>query len=134
VNRSEWANRPGRSSKEWITKTRRLAIYLRDGFSCAYCGRDLTSAEPWEVTLDHLVPQTNGGHHGESNLVTACARCNCSRKHRPWRSFAPAGAVDRILRLRRRRLNLPLARAIRRGEVSRCEVANLSRSITRSPK
>jgi 5-methylcytosine-specific restriction endonuclease McrA len=44
----------GRGSK-WITKKRRLAIYLRDRFACQYCGQDLHDATPRQVTLDHLV-------------------------------------------------------------------------------
>jgi hypothetical protein len=120
MNRAEWSNRPGRSSK-WCPKVKRLALYLRDGFTCMYCGRDLTTARPHEVTLDHLRPQVNGGCHTPSNLVTACSRCNCARQHRPWWKYATAGAADRIRRQRRRALNLPLARAIIRGEVSRHE-------------
>lgn len=115
-----WSSRPGRSSK-WITRTRRLAIYIRDGFTCQYCGRDLRNAEPREVTLDHLQPQCRNGGHGSSNLVTACGRCNYGRQDRTWWSYAPAGARVRIMKARRRTPNLKLARAILRGEVSRME-------------
>lgn len=106
----------------WITKTRRLALYLRDRFACQYCGRDLHDANPREVSLDHLKPQCNGGTHDDANLVTACVSCNSRRQHTPWRTYAPAGAIERIERTRRRRPNLVLARAILRGEVSRSEV------------
>jgi CRISPR/Cas system Type II protein with McrA/HNH and RuvC-like nuclease domain len=121
MTRAEHQRRPGRSSK-WIGKTRRVAIYLRDDFACVYCGRDLRRAEPREVGLDHLVPQSKGGSHESTNLVTACSSCNCGRQDKPWRSFATPGAVERISRLRRRALNLKLALALRRGEsTSRCE-------------
>ena len=106
----------------WISKTLRLAIYLRDGFLCQYCGRDLHSANPREVSLDHLKCQTNGGSHEPKNLVTACISCNSRRQHTPWRQYAPAGAVERILKTVRRAPNVKLAKAILKGEVSRAEV------------
>jgi 5-methylcytosine-specific restriction endonuclease McrA len=105
----------------WINDVVRLAIYLRDHLTCQYCGRDLHEANPREVTLDHLRPQCNGGDHKPSNLITACLSCNSRRQHQPWRQYAPAGAVERILRNRRRTLPMKLARAIKRGEISRAQ-------------
>ena len=105
----------------WIARPLRLALYLRDGFACQYCGRDLHAAPPREVTLDHLVPQCRGGTHEPSNLVTACLACNSRRQHQPWFRYAPEGAVLRIRRARRRVPNVKLARALIRGEVSRGE-------------
>lgn len=110
--------RKGRSSK-WITPVRRMAIYLRDGFSCGYCGTDLTGAPPAGVTLDHLVPRAGGGTHASTNLITACAGCNFRRQDRPWFQYAPEGAKVRIRKLRRRKLNYALANAVRKGEVPR---------------
>jgi 5-methylcytosine-specific restriction endonuclease McrA len=89
---------------------------MRSGFCCAYCGSDLSGREPRELALDHLNPKVNGGWHGARNLVLACRSCNCARKEMPWWEFAPAGAVDRIQKLRRRKLNYALARAIIRGD------------------
>src|SRR3954466_15405671 len=86
----------------WITKTRRLAIYLRDGFVCQYCGRDLHDATPRELTLDHLRCQISGASHESKNLVTACLSCNSKRQTIPWRRYAPPGAVERIVRNIRR--------------------------------
>jgi 5-methylcytosine-specific restriction endonuclease McrA len=106
----------------WINPTLRLAIYLRDGFLCAYCGRDLHDANPREVTLDHLTPQCEGGSHEPRNLVTACLSCNSRRQHTRWTKYAPAGAVERITRNRRRVPNVKLARAIRSGLVPRSVV------------
>lgn len=71
----------------WIRPEKRLAIYLRDYFKCVYCYRDLHDAGPQGITLDHLNPRSNGGHNHERNLVTACRKCNCARKDRPWREF-----------------------------------------------
>ena len=44
----------GTHGSKWIRKDKRLAIYLRDGFMCCYCGKDLHHAKPEEMGLDHL--------------------------------------------------------------------------------
>lgn len=130
MTKADWNNRKGRSSS-WITKHRRLAIYLRDGFCCMYCGKDLRNAAPREVTLEHLecqndhpsgkLPNGKSLHH-ESNLVTACLSCNSGRSDLvKWYKYATRGAKERIQRQRRRVLNIDLAKAILAGEVSREE-------------
>ena len=48
----------------------RFNLFLRDGFSCQYCG----SGE--ELTFDHLVPRAYGGVTSWENVITACAPCN----------------------------------------------------------
>lgn len=121
ANGKRCSRRSGRSSN-WITKVRRLAIYLRDGFACAYCGRDLSGCAPREIGLDHLTPRVRGGGHESGNLVTACSACNFSRQDRPWRSFATGGAVERIAKARRRAPNVAMAKAILNGELTRDQV------------
>ena len=74
----------------WIRPEKRLAIYLRDGLACAYCGEGIE--EDAKLTLDHLDPYTNGGNNEAKNLITACHRCNSSRGKRPWKEFAKAVA------------------------------------------
>jgi 5-methylcytosine-specific restriction endonuclease McrA len=101
-----------KNGSKWIRPEKRLAIYIRDGFSCAYCGRDLRNAAPEEVNLDHLLPRSAGGGNEATNLITACRSCNCSRQDKPWADYATGGAIDRIEQLRRAPLNLPLAKAI----------------------
>lgn len=96
----------------WIRVEKRLAIYLRDGFGCAYCGRDLRNAAPADVTLDHLLPRSAGGNNDATNLVTACRSCNSSRQDKPWVDYATGGARDRIEQLRHAPLNIELARAL----------------------
>lgn len=116
--------KPWRGSK-WIRPAKRLAIYLRDGFRCAYCGEDLRGAAPSEVTLDHLVPRCEGGSNHETNLVTACKSCNSARGAKPWAEYATGGAVARIGRQVLVALNLPLAKAILAGEAGDAEVEAL---------
>jgi hypothetical protein len=99
-------------SSSWIRKEKRLALYIRDEFTCCYCGRQLKGANPREVTLDHLVPRNAGGDNQPSNLVTACLSCNSSRQDKPWVDFATGGAVERIQTRRTQPINVPLARAI----------------------
>jgi len=109
----------GNGGSKWIRKDKRLAVYLRDGFCCAYCGRDLHGADPHDVTLDHLNAKHQAGNHSEANLVTACRSCNSSRQDKPWKEYATGGAIERINRLRRRDLDRyrKLAKAIISGEI-----------------
>ena len=102
-------------SGSWIHRSKRLAIYLRDGFTCVYCLRDLHRADPFEVTLDHLQPRSKGGTHETTNLVTACRSCNSSRQAKDWQVWGTRPAQARIKRLRRRALPLALATALIEG-------------------
>ena len=97
---------------KWIRPEKRLALYIRDSFTCAYCGSDLRDAAAESVTLDHLVPRSAGGSNDATNLITACRSCNSSRQDRPWIDYATGGARDRIMTLRYASVNLELARAL----------------------
>lgn len=70
----------------WISQHKRLAIYLRDGLACCYCGSSVT--EGTKLTLDHLLPYSLGGSNKETNLVTCCHKCNSSRGNRDYVEFA----------------------------------------------
>jgi 5-methylcytosine-specific restriction endonuclease McrA len=52
----------------------------RDGPACVWCGR-----EPWrrDLTLEHVVPRSRGGHATPENAVVACRACNRRRGSRP---------------------------------------------------
>jgi 5-methylcytosine-specific restriction endonuclease McrA len=75
---------------KWCHPTTRLAIYLRDGLACAYCGA--TVEDGAILSLDHLTPHSLGGGNDAKNLVTACKRCNSSRGNRRVAVFARAVA------------------------------------------
>lgn len=99
-------------------KSLRLAIYLRDGFMCLYCCRDLHGAAPTDITLDHVVPDVDGGSNDASNLITSCRSCNCSRQDKPLSRFAGPETRAHVRRNTRRDLSRyrTMARAILAGE------------------
>ena len=74
----------------WIRQEKRLAIYLRDGLACAYCGHSVENGA--SLSLDHLTAHSKGGGNGENNLVTCCERCNKSRGNRSVKKFSAAVA------------------------------------------
>lgn len=49
----------------------RREIFIRDNFTCQYCG-----TRTHELTIDHVVPRSKGGGHSWENLVSACRSCN----------------------------------------------------------
>ena len=55
-----------------IALTRRN-IFMRDKHSCQYCG---LAFRPSELTMDHVVPRSQGGGGSWENLVTSCGPCN----------------------------------------------------------
>lgn len=111
----------------WCKVEVRLAIYLRDHFTCMYCGRDMTNCKRGEIGLDHLIPRSvlaemppytsplSSELHAPDNLVTACRPCNSRRGNRPWRHYAPGGAQERIESALCRPLNLELAGELLEG-------------------
>ena len=48
----------------------RFNVFLRDRFSCQYCG------SPKHLTFDHVIPRRLGGRTTWENVATACAPCN----------------------------------------------------------
>lgn len=107
-------NSPHQPVGRWIRPEKRLAIYLRDSFRCVYCLEDLRSADPRDVTLDHVKAKADGGSNHESNLVTACRHCNNCRQDKPVERFAGPQTVRDIKRLTARALRpfLVMAKAL----------------------
>lgn len=108
----------GQGSK-WIRPAKRLAIYHRDSFCCAYCG---AQAEDGAVlTLDHVLACELGGSNEANNLVTACLSCNSAKQDattRTWFATLRDRGIDtqeiaaRIRRLTRRTLNMAEGRRL----------------------
>jgi 5-methylcytosine-specific restriction endonuclease McrA len=69
----------------------RRNLFKRDRFTCQYCG---VQPGPEELSIDHVVPRSQGGASSWTNCVLACVECN---KRKADRSPREAG-----LRLRSR--------------------------------
>ena len=61
-----------------IPLTRRTVL-ARDHYTCQYCGRQPPRKE---LTVDHILPRSRGGHTTWENVVTACQRCNGRKGNR----------------------------------------------------
>jgi 5-methylcytosine-specific restriction endonuclease McrA len=62
----------------------RKNIFIRDNFSCQYCGIDMAQAS---LTYDHIIPKSiwdrkNGSPTNWTNIVTACVKCNNKKGNR----------------------------------------------------
>lgn len=54
-------------------KFSRNNIYLRDNYTCQYCGRRFRDED---LTFDHVIPRCKGGKTEWDNIVTCCRECN----------------------------------------------------------
>jgi 5-methylcytosine-specific restriction endonuclease McrA len=77
----------------------RRNVFVRDEFSCQYCGLRLG---PGELTCDHVVPRSRGGHSSWENVVAACGPCNRRKGNR-----TPREAEMRLMRKPIRPASLP---------------------------
>ena len=64
-------------------KFSRRNLFIRDNFTCQYCGRQNV-----ELSLDHVFPRYLGGTHTWDNLVTCCKKCNGIKG---WRTLDQSG-------------------------------------------
>jgi len=48
---------------------------------CAYCG----STE--NLTIDHVIPRSNGGSDFITNVVCCCEKCNRDKSHSDWEDW-----------------------------------------------
>jgi 5-methylcytosine-specific restriction endonuclease McrA len=54
-------------------KFNRRNIFARDGNRCQYCGKKFATSD---LSLDHIVPRSQGGQATWQNIVCACLKCN----------------------------------------------------------
>ncbi len=54
-------------------KFNRKNIFARDKNKCQYCGKKVPTSE---LSLDHVIPRTQGGTSNWKNIVCACTNCN----------------------------------------------------------
>lgn len=57
----------------------RRNLFLRDEFTCQYCGRKCTSDH---LSVDHVLPRSRGGSTSWENCVLACVGCNARKADR----------------------------------------------------
>jgi HNH endonuclease len=66
------APRPARK-RQRIPDVTREAVFVRDGWKCRNC------TSRWRLTIDHIIPISQGGSDRMNNLQTLCGPCNSSK-------------------------------------------------------
>ncbi|HYE01784.1 MAG TPA: HNH endonuclease [Phycisphaerales bacterium] len=61
---------------EQTVKLNRRNLFARDRNQCQYCGHHFPSNE---LSIDHVLPRSQGGGDAWENLVCACVRCNARK-------------------------------------------------------
>lgn len=83
-------------------------VLIRDGFVCVYCGE-----HHGKMTIDHIIPKSQGGGSSFENCVACCRTCNVSKGNRTpsearmflqKRPFQPT--ISEFMRFKLIRLNL----------------------------
>jgi 5-methylcytosine-specific restriction endonuclease McrA len=80
----------------WKTKVpfNKRNLSIRDGHTCAYCGKKLASG----MSIDHVLPVSKGGKSTFDNTVAACVPCNNKKDDKSckeagmyprWKPFTP---------------------------------------------
>jgi uncharacterized protein with PIN domain len=57
----------------------RKVLVRRDKSRCQYCGTKLSAAQ---ITIDHVIPKSQGGKTSFVNCVTSCQPCNWKKANR----------------------------------------------------
>jgi 5-methylcytosine-specific restriction endonuclease McrA len=57
-------------------KFNRRNIFARDNNQCQYCGRKHPTTE---LSLDHVIPRSQGGSNTWENIVCSCVTCNVKK-------------------------------------------------------
>jgi 5-methylcytosine-specific restriction endonuclease McrA len=65
-------------SNKNVVNGSKLVIFLRDGFTCIYCGRS-SIEDGVRLHIDHIIPVSKGGEDVASNLITSCEQCNVQK-------------------------------------------------------
>jgi len=71
-------------------KLNRRNIFARDCSTCQFCGVRFPTSE---LSLDHVMPRSQGGKSTWENLVCCCVRCNARKGGR-----TPRGAGMKLIR------------------------------------
>lgn len=99
LDASDRLGEPGRE-RDAIDPALRRLVFMRDDFTCRWCGTRARQREPWEqidpahpapFQLDHIVPHSAGGCDHAHNLRVLCRGCN------EWRSNFASDHYARVL-------------------------------------
>ena len=56
----------------------RFMVFMKDKFTCRYCGRS-PMKDGVSLECDHIKPKSKGGQDEPDNLITACHDCNAGK-------------------------------------------------------
>lgn len=60
-----------------IDKNTRMAVWLKSGGRCAYCGCEIPFRARWHV--EHVIPKSRNGENSLSNYEVSCVNCNSKK-------------------------------------------------------
>lgn len=83
--------RDSRLGRGKIPRKMRLEVYSRDNYICQFCEKKLTTED---LTIDHLIPLSLGGHDEMSNYITCCKSCNQKKSNTPLPIFAETIKIE----------------------------------------
>lgn len=115
---------PAANGGKWLWPITRLAIYLRDGFTCVYCGKNLTDLPANQRSIDHIVAVADGGTNDPANLATCCKKCNDTKQAKTaWQFIFDMWRhdIDRLVEVQtnlRNRLATPLNRKLAKAIIA----------------
>lgn len=71
------------NTKSWISRKKtpdriKVSLLQRESHSCAICKRKIQKSN---MTIDHIIPLSQGGHNDIVNLQTVCEKCNLRKKN-----------------------------------------------------
>lgn len=67
------------STPQHVLRSYRKRLFMAQFGLCHYCANPMTECDgvsPTSVTLDHVIPKSQGGSDHISNFVAACFACN----------------------------------------------------------
>lgn len=74
--------------KEMKPSFTRRNVFLRDEYICQYCNNRFHTAD---LSLDHVVPRSQGGPLSWENIVTCCKTCNGKKGSTPLSEIGNKG-------------------------------------------
>lgn len=72
---NRWVKRGSDRPSAEVWSIIRARIFERDNYTCQYCG-----AHGVKLECDHVMPVSRGGSNSDTNLLTACLKCNRSKR------------------------------------------------------